>query len=175
MGMHDLSLTSKKPYRKSAKVTGDVTGNYHPHGTASVYDTIVRWRRTSPCAMCWWMDKVTLVPLTAILRRLNVIPKCACHPCRRAVARHRQKYRRFCSQLDNTARNPWCFLARFLTFSSMVPRVSPWVWHQCSASQLRRGHRCFAPVDRSSRIHRERPDEVYSRSGFSNRWLYFGP
>jgi len=42
MGMHDLSLTSKKPYRKSAKVTGDVTGNYHPHGTASVYDTIVR-------------------------------------------------------------------------------------------------------------------------------------
>src|SRR5690348_4763846 len=35
MGMHDLSLTSRKPYRKSAKVTGDVTGNYHPHGTAS--------------------------------------------------------------------------------------------------------------------------------------------
>jgi DNA gyrase subunit A len=42
MGMNDLSLTSKKPYRKSAKVTGDVTGNYHPHGTASVYDAIVR-------------------------------------------------------------------------------------------------------------------------------------
>ena len=42
MGMHDLSLTSRKPYRKSAKVTGDVTGNYHPHGTMSVYDTIVR-------------------------------------------------------------------------------------------------------------------------------------
>ena len=42
MGMHDLSLTSRKPYRKSAKVTGDVTGNYHPHGTASVYDSIVR-------------------------------------------------------------------------------------------------------------------------------------
>lgn len=42
MGMHDLGLTSRKPYRKSAKVTGDVTGNYHPHGTASVYETIVR-------------------------------------------------------------------------------------------------------------------------------------
>jgi DNA gyrase subunit A len=42
MGLSDLSLTSKKPYRKSAKVTGDVTGNYHPHGTASVYDSIVR-------------------------------------------------------------------------------------------------------------------------------------
>jgi DNA gyrase subunit A len=42
MGMHDLSLTSRKPYRKSAKVTGDVTGNYHPHGTVAVYDTMVR-------------------------------------------------------------------------------------------------------------------------------------
>ncbi|HVM31896.1 MAG TPA: DNA gyrase subunit A [bacterium] len=42
MGLHDLGLTSRKPYRKSAKVTGDVTGNYHPHGTASVYDSIVR-------------------------------------------------------------------------------------------------------------------------------------
>src|ERR1700722_7208956 len=42
MGLHDLGLTSRKPYRKSPKVTGDVTGNYHPHGTASVYDSIVR-------------------------------------------------------------------------------------------------------------------------------------
>jgi DNA gyrase subunit A len=42
MGLNDLGLTSKKAYRKSAKVTGDVTGNYHPHGTASVYDSIVR-------------------------------------------------------------------------------------------------------------------------------------
>jgi len=42
MGLHDLGLTARKGYRKSAKVTGDVTGNYHPHGTASVYDTMVR-------------------------------------------------------------------------------------------------------------------------------------
>ncbi len=42
MGLHDLGLTSRKGYRKSAKVTGDVTGNYHPHGTVSVYDTMVR-------------------------------------------------------------------------------------------------------------------------------------
>jgi DNA gyrase subunit A len=40
--MNDLSLAHNRPYRKSAKVTGDVTGNYHPHGTAAVYDTIVR-------------------------------------------------------------------------------------------------------------------------------------
>jgi DNA gyrase subunit A len=40
--MNDLSLAHTRPYRKSAKVTGDVTGNYHPHGTTAVYDTIVR-------------------------------------------------------------------------------------------------------------------------------------
>jgi len=40
--MNDLNLTRSRPYRKSAKVTGDVNGNYHPHGTAAIYDTIVR-------------------------------------------------------------------------------------------------------------------------------------
>ncbi|HEU4363963.1 MAG TPA: DNA gyrase subunit A [Candidatus Krumholzibacteria bacterium] len=40
--MNDLSLAHNRAFRKSAKVTGDVTGNYHPHGTQAVYDTIVR-------------------------------------------------------------------------------------------------------------------------------------
>ena len=40
--MNDLNLQPGRPYRKSAKITGDTTGNYHPHGTAAVYDTMVR-------------------------------------------------------------------------------------------------------------------------------------
>ena len=40
--MNDLGLQPGKPYRKSAKITGDTTGNYHPHGTAAVYSTLVR-------------------------------------------------------------------------------------------------------------------------------------
>jgi DNA gyrase subunit A len=40
--MNDLGLQPGRPYRKSAKITGDTTGNYHPHGTAAVYDTLVR-------------------------------------------------------------------------------------------------------------------------------------
>ncbi len=40
--MNDLNLQPGRPYRKSAKITGDTTGNYHPHGTNSVYDTLVR-------------------------------------------------------------------------------------------------------------------------------------
>ncbi len=40
--MNDLNLQPGRPYRKSAKITGDTTGNYHPHGTTAVYDTLVR-------------------------------------------------------------------------------------------------------------------------------------
>ncbi len=40
--MHELSNTHDKPYKKSARVVGDVIGKYHPHGDMAVYDTIVR-------------------------------------------------------------------------------------------------------------------------------------
>src|SRR5258705_925110 len=42
VAMNDLNLRHDRPHRKCAKITGDVTGNYHPHGTIAVYDTLVR-------------------------------------------------------------------------------------------------------------------------------------
>ena len=41
-GMHDLGLQPNRPYRKSATIVGEVMGKYHPHGDASIYDTLVR-------------------------------------------------------------------------------------------------------------------------------------
>ncbi|HMH14757.1 MAG TPA: DNA gyrase subunit A [Edaphobacter sp.] len=41
-GMQEMGLQYNKKYTKSAKVTGHVMGNYHPHGDASIYDTLVR-------------------------------------------------------------------------------------------------------------------------------------
>ncbi|MBI3135440.1 MAG: DNA gyrase subunit A [Bacteroidetes bacterium] len=41
-GMQDLGVFSNRPYKKSARIVGDVLGKYHPHGDASVYDTMVR-------------------------------------------------------------------------------------------------------------------------------------
>ena len=40
--MHDLRNTHDKPYKKSARVVGDVIGKYHPHGDMAVYNTMVR-------------------------------------------------------------------------------------------------------------------------------------
>ncbi|MCD4798921.1 MAG: DNA gyrase subunit A, partial [Methanosarcinales archaeon] len=41
-GMQDQGMTHDKPYKKSARIVGDVMGKYHPHGDAAIYDTMVR-------------------------------------------------------------------------------------------------------------------------------------
>ncbi len=41
-GMHDLGVGYNKPYKKSARIVGEVLGKYHPHGDSSVYDAMVR-------------------------------------------------------------------------------------------------------------------------------------
>ena len=45
-GMHDAGYTADRQYRKSARVTGDVMGKYHPHGDAAIYDALVRMVQT---------------------------------------------------------------------------------------------------------------------------------
>jgi DNA gyrase subunit A len=41
-GMHDLGMSHNKPYKKSARIVGEVLGKYHPHGDTAVYDSMVR-------------------------------------------------------------------------------------------------------------------------------------
>ncbi|HEY6554286.1 MAG TPA: DNA gyrase subunit A, partial [Vicinamibacteria bacterium] len=45
-GMQQMGLLPGRPYRKSAKVAGEVMGNYHPHGEGAIYDTLVRMAQT---------------------------------------------------------------------------------------------------------------------------------
>jgi DNA gyrase subunit A len=53
-GMQDLGVNYNKPYKKSARIVGEVLGKYHPHGDASVYDTMVRMAQN-------WSLRYTLV------------------------------------------------------------------------------------------------------------------
>ena len=48
---NDLNLSNDRPYRKCAKISGDVSGNYHPHGEAVIYPSIVRLAQPLPCAI----------------------------------------------------------------------------------------------------------------------------
>src|SRR3989442_752110 len=41
-GMNEMGLVNNRAYRKSAKIVGEIMGNYHPHGDAAIYDTLVR-------------------------------------------------------------------------------------------------------------------------------------
>ncbi|MBK9272695.1 MAG: DNA gyrase subunit A [Saprospiraceae bacterium] len=51
-GMHDLGMRYNRPYKKSARIVGEVLGKYHPHGDSSVYDAMVRmaqeWSMRNP-------------------------------------------------------------------------------------------------------------------------------
>ncbi|MEI8345427.1 MAG: DNA gyrase subunit A, partial [Candidatus Omnitrophota bacterium] len=40
--MKDMGITYNKPYKKSARIVGEVLGKYHPHGDSAVYDALVR-------------------------------------------------------------------------------------------------------------------------------------
>lgn len=41
-GMNELGVTPEKPYKKSARIVGDVMGKYHPHGDSAIYESMVR-------------------------------------------------------------------------------------------------------------------------------------
>jgi len=50
--MHENGFTREKPYKKSARVVGDVIGKYHPHGDSAVYDALVRMAQDFSMS-CW--------------------------------------------------------------------------------------------------------------------------
>ncbi|MFA5479107.1 MAG: DNA gyrase subunit A [Candidatus Muiribacteriota bacterium] len=51
--MNDLGMQSNKPYKKSARIVGDVLGKYHPHGDSSVYDAMVRMAQDFSSRYCF--------------------------------------------------------------------------------------------------------------------------
>ncbi|HGC7154959.1 TPA: DNA gyrase subunit A [Streptococcus agalactiae] len=53
-GMNELGVTPDKPHKKSARITGDIMGKYHPHGDSSIYEAMVRMAQ-------WWSYRHMLV------------------------------------------------------------------------------------------------------------------
>jgi topoisomerase-4 subunit A len=54
--MNEINVTYDKPFKKSARIVGDVIGKYHPHGDTSVYDALVRMSQ-------WWKNNEPLVTM----------------------------------------------------------------------------------------------------------------
>ena len=76
--MHELSNSFNRPYKKSARIVGDVIGKYHPHGDTAVYDTIVRMAQDFSLGYMLLMAKVILVLLMVIMQQQCDIPKLEC-------------------------------------------------------------------------------------------------
>ena len=75
-GMRELGNTHDKPYKKCARIVGEVLGKYHPHGDSSVYGALVRMAQA--CVIRWWTVRETSVPSMGIVLLPCVIRRLAC-------------------------------------------------------------------------------------------------
>ena len=71
--MYDMSITSDKPHKKSARIVGEVLGKYHPHGDTAVYDSMVRMAQTFSFRLCGGILVAipTAIPVEPLTRRFG--------------------------------------------------------------------------------------------------------
>ena len=74
-GMNELGNNSNKAYKKAARIVGEVMGKFHPHGDASIYDTLVRMAQDWTMRYTMWTDRETLATRMATRPLPCVTPK----------------------------------------------------------------------------------------------------
>ena len=74
-GMNELGVTPDKPHKKSARITGDVMGKYHPHGDLSIYEPWFVWHSGGAIVICLLMGTGTSVLWMVTVLLLSVIQK----------------------------------------------------------------------------------------------------
>src|SRR5690625_1543596 len=127
--MSELGNDYNKPYKKSARVVGDVIGKYHPHGDSAVYDTIVRMAQPFSLRYMLVDGQATSAPSMATRRRRCATPRSACAglptSCWPISTR-----KRWTGSTTTTApkRSPTSCRPRCPTCWSTAPRASPWGW-----------------------------------------------
>ena len=72
-GMNELGMYSNRPYKKSARVVGEVLGKYHPHGDSSVYDALARLAQGFSMRALSAMSSANII--------LTAIPACTIRWC----------------------------------------------------------------------------------------------
>ena len=176
-GMHEAGYTPDKPYRKSARVVGDVMGKYHPHGDASIYDAMVRMAQ--PFSM--------RLPLIDGQGNFGSVDGDNPAAMRYTEARLAKASALLLADIDKDTVD---FQPNYDETES-EPRVLPGAipqpadqrrqrhrrrhGHQHPAAQPRRDHRRHAGADRRPRHHARRPAAHRSRPGFSHRRQHHRP
>ena len=73
--MSEMGMRHNTPYKKSARIVGEVLGKYHPHGDTAVYDTMVRMAQDFTMRYLLVTARATSAAWTATLRRPCAIPR----------------------------------------------------------------------------------------------------
>ena len=74
-GMRVLRLDPGAAFKKSAKIVGDVMGNFHPHGDQAIYDALVRLAQDFARAIRWSTGRATSATSTAIIPPPTATPR----------------------------------------------------------------------------------------------------
>ena len=131
--MHELGNDYNKPYKKSARVVGDVIGKYHPHGDVAVYDTIVRMAQNFSMRYPIIDGQGNFGSVDgdapAAMRYTEIRMARIAHGCWPILRRKRST-----SRPTTTARNMsrWCCRPSCRTCWSMVLPASPLAWRPTS-------------------------------------------
>jgi DNA gyrase subunit A len=75
VAMNDLNLRPGRKHLKCAKICGDTSGNYHPHGESVIYPTMVGMAQKWRCPSRWWTRRATSARSTATRRPRCGTPK----------------------------------------------------------------------------------------------------
>ena len=131
LAMHDLSLFPNRQHRKCAKICGDTSGNYHPHGEAVIYPTLVHMAQP-------WAMRERLVDGQGNFGSVEGDPPAAMrytearmtHLGAALMEDMDQDTVDFVPNYDETRTEPTVSPRRFRTCSSTAARVLPWAWPQ---------------------------------------------
>ena len=171
-GMHDMGARSDRTRLKSARVTGDVMGKYHPHGEGAIYDALVRMAQPFSLRHPLIDGHGNFGSARRRPGRAQRYTECRLAPiATRAARRHRPGDGRLRRQLlgrvtesDGPAR-PLPEPA-----GQREPGHRRGHGDQHPAPQPGRDHRRHRPPDRPPRRHPRRPDALREGSGLSHRW-----
>jgi hypothetical protein len=176
--MREGGIPPIKPYRKSARIVGDVMGKYHPHGDQAIYDSIVRMAQDFSLRVCRSSTgRGTSARWTAIRPRRCVTPRRASAKACRNVARgYRQGHGRLPPELRrNRTRADRSAGAHSEPCWSTARAGLPSVWPPTSRRTILA--KSSMPASRWSpiRIYRPKKSTPSSRSRFPDRCPDSGP
>jgi len=129
--MYDLGNDWNKPFKKSARIVGDVIGKYHPHGESAVYDALVRMAQD-------FSLRYPLIQGQGNFGSVDGDPPAAMRYTEVRIARLggelladiEKETVDFIPNYDGSLQEPVILPARFPNLLSTAPRASPWDGHQ---------------------------------------------